>query len=469
MRNPPGDEAPIYRRLCELRGSLSLHTPGHKQGQRGSELLADWLPDAVTFDLTEIADLDSIHRPDGPLLQAERLTAELYGVKSTFFTTNGSTAGLIASLLSVTPPGSELLLPRNAHLSVLSAIVLGDLLPRFVQPEYRDGYVLGPRPEELQLALECHSAVRTVLLVSPSYEGVVPDLAQLIATAKAAGCSVVVDEAHGAHLPFHPALPPSGIDHGADLVVQSAHKTLSALTGGAWVHRVTDKLTDDALRSCLNLVQSTSPSWLVLGSLDLARLELARSGEHRLANVLANARLLHEEIREAGWTIWSAPLDLACRQDPLKINLQCRPKGFSGTELAAELQLRNIYPEMVHPDHVLLMLGLGDVQPKYGQLSACLRELPARDSLSSGQAPVPPPARLAIRPREAYFAKSSWTPFAVAAGRVAARPLFLYPPGVPLVYPGELLDADLITHARSILACGGDLVGMKGDLIAVVE
>ena len=155
MRTPSGNEAPIYRRLCELRYSLSLHTPGHKQGQRGSDLLADWLPDAVTFDLTEIAGLDSIQRPDGPLLLAERLAAELYGVRSTFFTTNGATAGLIASLLSLTPSGSELLLPRNAHLSILSAIVLGDLLPHFVQPEYRDGYVLGPDEKQLRLAMMC--------------------------------------------------------------------------------------------------------------------------------------------------------------------------------------------------------------------------------------------------------------------------------------------------------------------------
>lgn len=469
MRNLPGDEAPIYRRLCELSYSLSLHTPGHKQGQRGSDLLADWLPDAVTFDLTEIADLDSIHRPNGPLLQAERLAAELYGVKSTFFTTNGSTAGLIASLLSLTPPGSELLLPRNAHLSVLSAVVLGDLLPRFVQPEYHDGYALGPDREQLRLALERHPAVRTVLLVSPSYEGVVPDLAQLIATAKAAGCSVAVDEAHGAHLPFHPALPPSAIGHGADLVVQSAHKTLSALTGGAWVHRVTDSLTDDAVRSCLNLVQSTSPSWLVLGSLDLARLELASSGERRLASVLENARLLREEVRAAGWSIWSAPAGLPYWQDPLKINLQSRTNGYTGPELAAELQLHNIYPEMVHSDGILLMLGLGDVRPKYGQLLTCLRQLPVRVPQNREQVAGPPLARLAIRPREAYFARSRWIEFAGAVGRVAARPLFLYPPGVPLVYPGELLDADLVAHARSILALGGDLVGMKGNLIAVVE
>ncbi len=469
MQTPAGNEAPIYRRLCELRGSLSLHTPGHKQGQRGSDLLANWLPDAVTFDLTEIADLDSIQRPDGPLLQAERLAAELYGVKGTFFTTNGATAGLIASLLSLTAPGSELLLPRNAHLSILSAIVLGDLLPRFVQPEYRHGYVLGPDEEQLRLALERHPSVRTVLLVSPSYEGVVPDLAQLIATAKAAGCSVVVDEAHGAHLPFHRTLPPSAIEHGADLVVQSAHKTLSALTGGAWVHRVTDRLTDDAFRSCLNLVQSTSPSWLVLGSLDLARLELARSGECRLSRVLGNARHLRDEIRGVGWPIWSAPNDIGYQQDPLKINLECRSKGFTGPELAAELQLHNIYPEMVHSNGILLMLGLGDVLPKYGQLLTCLRQLPVRNPQSPELVTAPPLARLAIRPREAYFARSRWIEFAGAVGRVAARPLFLYPPGVPLVYPGELFDADLIAYAQSILVRGGDLVGMKGNLIAVVE
>lgn len=469
MRYQLGDDAPIYRRLCALRQHMSLHTPGHKQGQRGADLLAGWLPDAIGFDLTEIADLDSIQRPEGPLLQAECLAAELYGVKSTFFTTNGATAGLIGSLLSLATPGSELLLPRNAHLSVLSAIILGDLLPRFLQPEHQDGYVLGPSQERLAQALQRYPAARTVLLVSPSYEGVVPDLGQLIAIARAAECAVVVDEAHGAHLPFHPELPPSAIRHEADLVVQSAHKTLSALTGGAWVHRVTDRLTDENLRSCLNLVQSTSPSWLVLGSLDLARLELARAGESKLSMVLRNARQLRQELRALGWSVWDAPAERGYQQDPLKINLQGCARGITGSELAELLQQHGIYPEMVRSHSVLLMLGLGDILPQYEPLLACLQQVPGRPPCRCQPMSVPPLPRLDLRPREAYFARSSTVELQYAVGRVAARPLFVYPPGVPLVYPGETFDADVIGYAQAVLAQGGDLVGMKGNLIAVVE
>lgn len=462
--------APVYQALRKLQQEvLSLHMPGHKQGKRGSELLANWLPDALSFDFTEIAELDSIHHPEGSLLEAEQLTAELYGAKTTYFTTNGSTAGLIGSLLACAVPGSEVIVPRNAHICILSAIILGDLVPRFAQPTFQDGWPLGLTPLQLSEALSRYPEARTVVLVTPSYEGVVGETDKMVQLARAAGCLVVVDEAHGAHLPFHPELPPSAVRSGADLVVQSAHKTLSALTGGAWVHRLTDRLSDERVRSCLNLVQSTSPSWLILGSLDLARLELAEQGQRLLQQVLANARYLRTALLETGFTIWDAPLGRSFAQDPLKINLMTSPRGVTGPELAMELAKQGIYPELVRPDGVLFMLGLGDTRNEFQALLDCLRLIPAGEHFCNrpfGQPPIP---ELAVRPREAYFAPSQWVPLCQAQGRVAARPIYAYPPGTPLVYPGEKIDESLTTYALTVQSLGGDLVGVKGNHVAVVE
>lgn len=470
MQPQPLLKAPVYQALRGLQTEvLPLHMPGHKRGKSGSELLANWLPDALSFDFTEIAELDSIYHPDGPLLEAEQLTAELYAAKATYFTTNGSTAGVIGSLLACAAPGSEAIVPRNAHISILSAIILGDLVPRFTQPTFRGGRPLGITPLQLSEALARYPEARTVVLVTPSYEGAVGETGKLVQLAHAAGCLVVVDEAHGAHLPFHAELPPSAVRSGADLVVQSAHKTLSALTGGAWVHRLTDCLPDERVRSCLNLVQSTSPSWLILGSLDLARLELAEQGHRLLQQVLANAGHLRTALIGTGFTIWDVPPGQGFLQDPLKINLVSSNRGITGPELAGRLAKHGIYPELVRPDGVLFMLGLGDAHTEFQSLLDCLNSIPTgRYSGNQFQSQIPIPG-LALRPREAYFAPSQWVPLSQASGRVAARPVYVYPPGIPLVYPGEKIDKDIIAYARANQTLGGDLVGVKGSHVAVVE
>lgn len=462
--------APIHEALLRLQPEqLALHMPGHKQGRGGATQLRQWLPGALPFDVTEIADLDSIQHPSGPLLWAEQLAAALYQVKSTHFTTNGSTAGLIGGLLASVPTGSEVILPRNAHLSILSALVLGDLVPRFVSPAYDQTRPLGITSDQLSDALRRHPGARAVLLVSPSYHGAVADCLPLTQLAHAAGCLVVVDEAHGAHLGFHPELPPSAVHSRADLVVQSAHKTLSALTGGAWVHRVSDRVSAERLRSCLNLVQSTSPSWLILGSLDLARRELATEGPACLQQVIANARLLRQAIVAAGFALGDVPPGTGFLQDPLKIQLQGLHRGVDGPQLAAGLAELGIYPEMASRDGVLLMLGMGDVQLDSALLVRALQAWPAKQPIAWPMWQVPPQPELVMRPREAYFADLCWVELRQAIGRTAARPVYAYPPGVPLVYPGERIDANLVTYALALLGQETDLVGLKGTTIAVVE
>jgi arginine/lysine/ornithine decarboxylase len=465
------DQAPIVEALGRLRReTISFHTPGHKQGKRGSDLLTSWLRQFLMLDLTEIADLDSIHHPTGPILESEQLAAHLYGVKSTYFTTNGATAGVIGSLLAAAPPGSSVIVPRNVHLSILSAMVLGDLLPRFVQPTYWHGQLLPLSAVELRAQLASTPDAAAVVIVSPSYQGAVPDLNALVRLAHAAGCRVVVDEAHGPHLAFHPDLPISAVRSDADLVVQSAHKLLSALTGGAWVHRNSDSLSDEQVRGCLNLVQSTSPLWPVLGSLDLARLEMATEGKQRLQQIITNARCLREMLIDAGFLIREAPSAMGYAQDPLKINLISRGKGYAGQELANHLAAAGIYPEMTSPDGLLLLLGMGDCRFDFAPLSESLATLPTKRPLQpSANWQVPPLPDLVLRPREAYFRPLEWIELHQATGRIAARSLYAYPPGIPLLYPGEKIEQGLIDYIQDQRQLGTDLTGLKGTAMAVVE
>ncbi len=464
---------PIVDALQELaaKENLSLHMPGHKRGLTAG-LLSDWLGATLQYDQTEVGLLDSIHAPDGPIRHSEQLVAALYGTKATYFTTNGSSAGLIASLLASTDSGAEVIVPRNMHKSVLAGIILADLWPHFIEPVSKEGYELGITPASLQTALEEHPEVQAVLLLNPTFEGVTCDLEQLVDLAKAANCRVIVDEAHGAHFPFHPALPKSAVSGRADWVVQSAHKTLPALTGAAWIHRLTDEYTDDHFRSRLNLVQSTSPSWLLLGSLDLAQRELCLHGYSWLEQAIAKANDLVTAIeRHTPLVQWLPPKTGHYQQDPLKINLLTAASGHSGYGVARYLEEHGYHVEMAKPHGVLLMLTMADAALPIEPLVDCLAKLPRRVGGYVPHPPaVPPLPQLCLSPRRAYFAPTETVVPAQALGRIAARPVYAYPPGIPLIYPGELVDENLLAYVEELTSRGGYLTGLQqGAWVVVAE
>lgn len=461
---------PIVSALQELadKEKQALHMPGHKQGLTPG-LLSDWLGTTLQYDQTEVGILDSLHAPNGPIRQSEQLVADLYGAKATYFTTNGSSAGLIASLLAATDTGAEVIVPRNMHKAVLAGIVLADLWPHFVEPVYQDGYELGITPASLQAALIAHPEAQAVLLLHPTYEGVTCDLEQLVSIAKAANCRVIIDEAHGAHFSFHPSLPTSAVRSQADWVVQSAHKTLPALTGAAWVHRLSDDHADEYFRSRLNLVQSTSPSWLLLGSLDLAQQELRLHGRSWLENAIAKAHELATAIEQNTPLIrWLPPATGSYQQDPLKINLLTAASGQTGYAVARYLEDHGYYIEMAKPHAVLLMLTMADAAMSIDPLVECLARLPRATGNDIQFPPAPPQPQLCLRPRQAYLSQTCTVERKQAQGRIAARPVYAYPPGVPLVYPGELLEQDILDYVDELTARGGYLTGLQQGAWVVV-
>lgn len=463
---------PIVCALRELasKEKSALHMPGHKQGQMPG-LLSNWLGATLHYDQTEVSGLDDVHAPDGPIKKSERLVAALYGTKATYFTTNGSSAGLVASLLASADIGAEVIVPRNAHKAVLAGIILADLWPHFVPPVFHDGYELGIMATSLRTALAAFPKVQAVVLLNPTYEGVTCDLDQLVNIAKAAHCKVIVDEAHGAHFLFHSALPGSAVRSQADWVVQSAHKTLTALTGAAWVHRLNDDFDDELLRSRLNLVQSTSPSWLLLGSLDLAQHELRLHGQAWLEQAIEKANELTAAIlQNTPLGLWTVPAGGLYRQDPLKINLLTAASGQSGYAVASHLEQHGFYVEMAKPHAVLLMLTLGDAALKIDPLVQCLAELPQVMHAGVSLPPPPPVPPLLLRPRQAYLARTCRVTQTEAQGRIAARPVYAYPPGAPLVYPGEQLDQGVLAYADEFIAKGGHLTGLQqGSWVVVSE
>ena len=280
------------------RQAVSFHTPGHKGGQGATAAMQQLLgAGALQADLPELPELDNLFAPAGPIQAAQTLAAQAFGAEETYFLANGSTSGIEAALLATSGPGDTVLVPRNAHRSVFAGLVLSGAQPVYVSPVQSPGWDVawGLGPDQVAAALTTVPKIRTVVLVSPNYQGVCAPVAAIARQVHDHGACLLVDEAHGAHLACHADLPPAALAAGADVVVQSTHKTLSALTQAAMVHVQGQRIDRDRLRQGLQITQSTSPNYLLLASLDAARQQMALQGMERLARTLH----LAQEVRAA--------------------------------------------------------------------------------------------------------------------------------------------------------------------------
>ncbi|NJL41391.1 MAG: aminotransferase class I/II-fold pyridoxal phosphate-dependent enzyme, partial [Leptolyngbyaceae cyanobacterium SM1_4_3] len=293
-------ELPLVSALAAAanRSDAAFHTPGHKRGQSAPPALLKLLGrSAFRADLPELPELDNLFAPEGAIAQAQLLAADAFGAEQTWFLANGSTCGLEAAILAACNPGDKLILPRNLHQSAIAALILSGAVPVFVLPEYDADWDLAhpPKPEAIAQALRDHPDAKAVLIVSPTYHGVCADVGSIARLTDAANLPLIVDEAHGAHFAFHPDLPAPALAEGADLVVQSTHKTLSALTQAAMLHVQGKRIDRARLAASLRLVQSTSPNYLLLASLDAARQQMALEGKELLDRTLElSDRARHE-------------------------------------------------------------------------------------------------------------------------------------------------------------------------------
>jgi arginine decarboxylase len=253
---------------------------------------------ALAADLPELPELDNLFAPEGVIRDAQDLAAAAFGADRTYFLANGSTCGIEAAILATCGPGDKIIVPRNAHRSVIAGLVLSGAMPIFVTPDYSTelGLVLGVKAETIATALADHPDTRAVLLVSPTYHGLCSDIGAIAALTHPRNIPLLIDEAHGPHFAFHPDLPTPALALGADLVVQSTHKVLGALSQAAMLHTRGDRIDPDRLQAALQLTQSTSPSSLLLASLDAARHQMAIAGQALLSNTLDLARSMRREL-----------------------------------------------------------------------------------------------------------------------------------------------------------------------------
>ncbi|MBO8125640.1 MAG: aminotransferase class V-fold PLP-dependent enzyme [Firmicutes bacterium] len=464
---------------CE-QGVLPMHTPGHKQGGRMHQIFAEALRNwGVKLDI----DPPVLWGPEGEvlpsclLLRAREKAASLFGAKRTFFLTNGTTAGIQAMFLAAAKDG-RVVIPRQTHGSVLGALILSGADPVILPPEGTSTDLPDSRlpQDQLQSVLESGS-ISAVFSQNPSYYGFASDLAPMVKAAHQAGVPVLVDEAHGPHFTFSRDLPPSALEQGADLVAQSTHKLLTSLTGSSMLHLSGDLISEEEVARFVELVQSTSPSFLLLASLEATVyqyqaiggeitsqvLELAQDLRKRLQPIPGLRVLGESEVRELGYEYW----------DPTKVVLDCSGTGLTGLEVAELLRKEYlIQVEMADFARILLILGPGDDVSSISRLELALEDLVARNHRKGEVPRVPLPrggGEMALTPREAYFSPMEVVAPTQAVGRISAGIVAPYPPGIPVVIPGEVISEEQIEYVVRLSTFGFRITGADSGIRVVRE
>lgn len=461
-------------------GALAFHTPGHKQGLGAHRLLRELLTaEGLRQEVSLMEELDDLHQPESCIKAAEELAAELWGAVDTMFMINGTTGAIHAMLLGALSPGDKVLLPRNVHRSVVGGVILAGAVPVYIRPETdsRLGIAMGMSLSEVQAAIAAHPDARALLAVYPTYYGYCCDLQAMAEAVHKAGMLLLVDEAHGAHLRFSHELPSQAIELGADIAAQSTHKLLGSLTQTSMLHVGSSRVDKSRLRQAAGLLQSTSPNQLLLVSLDIARLQMAEEGRERMGEAVRLSRWLRREINQINGL--SSPGEEICRSGPssgaaafdcTKVTVHLAGLAIDG--LAAELVLRHQYKvqcELSDPNNLLFIISMADNEGTAAALLAALKGLAAEYVLTGeGQkafVPVgndvgdqPQPVQR-INPREAFFAPFCRVKLAEAVGAAVAETVAFYPPGVPLLCPGEEITAEIISYIRRCQSLGMRLSG----------
>lgn len=469
----------LFEQLKDYGGSgiYPCHMPGHKRREMGA------LPGALAgLDITEIEGFDNLHQPQGILQELQQYAARVYGAEETFYLVNGSTCGILSAISAAVPMGGRLLIARNSHKSVYHGAYLRQLQLSYLYPALvpEAGICEAVSPQQVQEALEREPDIAGVLIVSPTYEGRIAEVEEIARIVHSHGIPLIVDEAHGAHLGFHSAFATGSSRAGADLVITSVHKTLPAMTQTALLH-VNGTLVDRRLvRRFLQIYQSSSPSYVLMASIDNAIHLAAEEGEQLFSGMVESWNHMLRELSACrALTIWPcASLELAeyqRHQDIGKLVISVKRTGISGKQLYRELlEKYGLQMEMVCEDYVLAMFTIADCSQGYERLTKALLEIDSRmaqagrertlqigtgwgKQTESGEALWHRDSRTLS---ECWDQPVEWSALKDAVGRYAGEFVCIYPPGTPILVPGERLEKAQRQRIEQYLTDGLEVQGI---------
>lgn len=466
--NMKQETTPLFNALKEHAegNTISLHVPGHKNGKLLP--ISTMAQDFLKLDVTELTNLDDLHSPEGVILEAEKLLAAAYRVERSFFLINGSTVGNLAMLMATLHEGDTVFVQRNCHKSILNGIELVKAKPILLGPEENKewGVAGGVSLNTVKMAFQQYQDCKAIVLTYPNYYGMTYNLEEIIQFAHEKGLPVLIDEAHGAHFMGGDYFPSSAIELGADVVVQSAHKTLPAMTMGAYLHVNSDYISPEMINHYLRILQSSSPSYPIMASLDVARAYIANysiEDEQYLKRIIEDFKDALQQIGEI--KVLEYPNGLG---DPLKITIQSKC-GYTGYELQCMLEEQGIFTEMADPKNVLLVLPLlkKGMDFPFSEISSKIKVALKGRCISIEEESE----------NQNYFTKDKIStihrsnsqnmmelPLRKAKNYICAETITPYPPGIPFLLCGEKISEEDINGLSLLIKSGAKFQG--GEYLA---
>ncbi|OPY58357.1 MAG: Arginine decarboxylase [Pelotomaculum sp. PtaU1.Bin035] len=441
------------------RNAVPLQIPGHKHGN-GLEEYKEFVGENVLrMDLNQTRGIDIIWDPTSVIVEAEKLLAKTFQASSAYFLINGTTSGVQTMIMSTCKPGDQIILPRNAHKSIFNALILSGANPVYVLPEINDalGIVLGITEDNLRIALEENSTAKAVMAINPSYYGVTSNLKSIVKTAHHSGMPVLVDEAHGTHMHFHDYFPLSAMEAGADISAVSLHKTGGSMTQSSALLIGDSSIDPNYVKQVLNLAYTTSPSYILLCSLDVARKQLATRGRQILDQLLELLEWSREEINKIDGLF--APDKVFFEEsgnfsfDETKLLINVRKIGLTGYEVE-EMLVRdyNILIELADMYNILAITGLGERKEYLEALINALTDI-ARHAVRRKIKKIETVQfnpEIVMQPRDAFYSPKISIPLEHCAGEISGEMIMVYPPGIPLVSMGEVITPEIIQYVQML-------------------
>lgn len=471
-------ETPLFTALKKHaeKNPIQFHIPGHKKGNGMDPDFREFIGEnALSIDLINIGPLDDLHLPKGIIKQAQELAAQAFGADYTFFSVQGTSGAIIAMIMSVCSPGDKILVPRNVHKSIMSAIVFSGAIPIFIHPEVDSDFGIshGITPDSIERALEFHPDAKAVLVINPTYYGVSGDLKKIVKIAHSRDIPVLVDEAHGAHIHFHRELPLSAMEAGADMAATSVHKLGGSLTQSSILNLQGNIVSPKRVQSVLSMLTTTSTSYLLLSSLDVARKSLATEGQAILEDTIRKAEEARSKINEIphlycmGREVLESSAAVA--MDPTKLLISVKELSITGYDVEKWLRNRfNIEVELSDLYNILCIVTPGDTEEDLLKLIKALTELSQEnktlvDKNVDSSVLLPEIPLLALTPRDAFYAETEVIPFEESEGRIIAEFVMVYPPGIPIFIPGEIITRDNLLYTRMNVEAGLPVQGAEDE------
>ncbi|ANY71029.1 arginine decarboxylase [Paenibacillus sp. BIHB 4019] len=477
------NKTPLFsalRRHAE-QNPTQFHIPGHKKGLGSDAEFRAFIGDnALSIDLINIAPLDDLHQPTGVIEEAQKLAADAFGADYTYFSVQGTSGAIITMIMSVCLPGDKIIVPRNVHKSIMAAIIFAGARPIFISP-VRDenlGIDHGITTRAVKRALDKHPDAKAVLVINPTYYGVCADLKEIVDLVHTFDIPVLVDEAHGVLIHFNEKLPMSAMQAGADMAATSVHKLGGSMTQSSVLNVRGGRVNPHRIQTIISMLTTTSTSYILLSSLDTSRRNLALNGHKLAEQAIELAQYARKTINEIpglycfGREILGgeATFDL----DPTKVAIHVRHLGITGYETENWLRDHfNLEIEMSDMYNILCLVTPGDTSDSIEKLLEALRAL--SDSFHEGAearelvVKIPDIPQLSLSPRDAFYGQTEVVPFKESAGRIIAEFIYVYPPGIPILLPGEVISQKNIDYIVEHVEVGLPVKGPEDRNVEFVK